>query len=127
MAQCAKVIKGLHDLAGKDKNAEVSIRSTAHELDIIRLAWERIESVLMAWEGDEGSDDELLERLRQNLEFGALIVAALAEDMSTFTKRPFTFTQRSKYVWSEKKFKDHQDRIRGQVSAMNLLVSVLKM
>ena len=127
VAQCAKVIKGLHDLAVKYKNAELSIRSTAHELDIIRLAWERIESALRSWEGNEDSDDELLQRLSQNLEFGALIVASLDEDMSTFTKRPFTFTQRSKYVWTEGKFKDHQDRIRGQVLAMNLLVSVLKM
>ena len=127
VAQCAKVIKGLHDLAAKYKNAELSIHSIAHELDIIRLAWERIEGALRSWEGNENSDDELLQRLSQNLEFGALIVTSLAEDMSTFAKRPFTFTQRSKYVWSEEKFRDHQDRIRGQVLAMNLLVSVLKM
>ena len=127
VAQCAKVIKGLHDLAAKYKSAELSIRATAHELDTIRLAWERIENTLRSWEGNEGSDDELLQRLNQKLDFGALIVASLDEDMTTFTKRPFTFTQRSKYVWTESKFKDHQDRIRGQVLAMNLLVSVLKM
>lgn len=126
-AQCAQVIKGLHDLAGKLKNAKLSIRSTAHELDIIRLAWERIESALRSWEGDEESDENLLQRLRLNLDFGRLIVSSLAEDMHSFTKRPLTFARRSKYVWSEEKFKGHQDRIRGQAGAMTLLVSVLKL
>ncbi len=131
VAQCAQVIKGLHDLAGKFRNAELSILSIANELDIIRLAWERIEGVLKSWEGMmeeiENSDHDLLARLRQNLTFGNLIISSLAEDMNTFTKRPFTFGQRSRYVWNEEKFRGHQDRIRGQVGAMNLLVSILKL
>lgn len=131
VAQCAQVIKGLHDLAGKFTNAELSILSIAHELDTIRLAWERIEVVLKTWEGMveafEDSDRDLLARLRQNLAFGDLTVSSLAEDMNTFAKRPFTFGQRSRYVWNEEKFRCHQDRIRGQVGAMNLLVSVLNL
>lgn len=131
VAQCAQVIKGLHDLAGKIRNAELSVLSIANELDIIRLAWERIEGVLKSWEGMTetiaDSDHDLLARLRQNLAFGDLILTSLAEDMNTFTKRSFTFGQRSRYVWNEEKFRGHQDRIRGQVGAMNLLVSVLNL
>ncbi|KAG6991419.1 hypothetical protein G7Y79_00052g087590 [Physcia stellaris] len=131
VAQCAQVIKGLYELAGKFKNAELSILSIAHELDIIALAWERIEGVLKSWEGMietmADSDHDLLARLRRNLAFGDLIVTSLAEDMSTFVKRPVTFGQRSRYVWNEERFRGHLDRIRGQVGAMHLLVSVLNL
>ena len=125
--QCAQVAKGLHDLASKLKNASLSILSTAHELDIIRLAWERIESSLRSWEGDDNSDRDLLQELRQKLDFGRLIVSSLADDLDAYRSRPYNLSQRSRYVWNEENFKGHQDRIRGQVAAMNLLVSVLKL
>lgn len=125
--QCAQVAKGLHDLAGKYKTAEISIRSTANELDIIRLAWDRIQTVLQSWEGSDDSDPDLLTELRLKLQFGQLVVSSLADDLGAFTNRPFSFIQRSKYVWNEGNFKGHQDRVRGQVAAMNLLVSVLNL
>ena len=46
VSECAKVIKGLHDLAGRLQGAEIVILSTASELDIVRLAWERLGLVL---------------------------------------------------------------------------------
>ena len=124
-SQCAQVIKGLHDLAGKIKTAELSIRSTTSELDIIRLAWERIEGILRSWEVVQESDEDLIQRLRQNLDFGTMVVSSLADVLDTFGTRPFTIRQRSRYVWNEERFKGHQDRVRGHVSAMNLLISVL--
>ena len=125
--QCAQVAKGLHDLAGKYKTAEMNIRSMANELDILRLAWERIESVLQLWEENDAADFDLLTELRLKLEFGSLVVSSLADDINAFIKRPFSFLQRTKYVWDEENFRGHQDRIRGQVAAMNLLVSVLNL
>lgn len=125
--QCAQVAKALHDLAGKYKTAEISILSTAHELDIIRLAWDRIQTVLQSWEGSEDSDPDLLKELCLKLQFGKFVVSSLADDIEAFTKRPFSFIKRSKYVWNEGNFRGHQDRIRGQVAAMNLLVSVLNL
>ena len=125
--QCAQVAKGLHDLAGKFKTAEISILSTAHELGIIRLAWERIESVLQSWEESDAADLDLLMELRLKLEFGSLIVSSLANDIDTFFKRPFSLLQRTKYVWNEETFRGHQERIRDQVAAMNLLVSALNL
>ena len=125
--QCVRVAKALHDLAGKYKTAEVNILSLANEVDIIRLAWERIESVLQLWEESDAADDGLLAELRLKLGFGNLVVSTLANDIDSFTKRPFSFLQRTKYVWDEETFRGHQDRIRGQVAAMNLLVSVLNL
>ena len=126
--QCAQVAKGLHDVAGKFKNAELSILSTAHELDIIRLAWERIENAIKSWEGTiQESDHNLVMEVRQKLEFGKLIITSLADDIEQFTKRPFNFARRSRYVWCEETFKGHQERIRGQVGAMTLLVSVMNL
>ena len=125
--QCARVAKGLHDLAGKYKTAEMNILSMANEVDILRLAWERIESVLQSWEECDAVDDGLLAELRLKLDFGRLVVSSLANDIDAFIKRPFGFFQRTKYVWDEENFRGHQDRIRGQVAAVNLLVSVLNL
>ena len=125
--QCAQVAKGLHDLAGKYKTAEMDILSMANELDILHLAWERIESVLQSWEQSDAADDGLLAELRLKLQFGNLVVSSLANDLDGFIKRPFNFLQRTKYVWDEENFRGHQDRIRGQVAAVNLLVSVLNL
>lgn len=125
--QYARVAKALHDITEKYKMAEISISSTAHELDIIRLAWERIEKVLQSWENLDVADYDLVTELRLKLDFGRVVVSSLADDIDAFKTRPFGFWQRSKYVWDEVNFKNHQDRIRGQVAAMTLLVSILNL
>ena len=125
--QCTRVAKALHDMAGKYKMAEISIISTAYELDIIRLAWERIENVLQSWENLDVTDHGLVNELRLKLGFGRVVVSSLADDIDAFKKRPLGFWQRSKYVWDKVNFKSHQDRIRGQVAAMTLLVSILNL
>ena len=96
--QCARVAKALHDIAGKYKMAELSIISTAHELDIVRLAWERIEKVLQSWENLDVADHSLVNELRLKLDFGRVVVSSLADDIDVLNKRPFGFSQRSKYV-----------------------------
>ena len=125
--QCAKTAKALHDLAGKYKTVEVSILCMAHELDTIRLAWERIDSILRSWEQSTDSDYILLTELRLKLDFGRLVVSSLADDIDALFNRPLGIFQRSKYIWNEENFKGHQERIRGQVAAMTMLVSVLNL
>ena len=125
--QCAQVAKALYDIAGKFKHAELTVMSAVQELDIIRLAWEKIEKILQDWDDGNESDADLLSRLHRQLDFGNMVMTALSKDLAAFEKRSYSLVQRSKVVWNEGLFKAHQHRIRGQVAAMNLLISVLSM
>ena len=125
--QCAQVAKSLHDLSGKFKDAHLTISSALQELEIIQLAWERIERLLRTWEESDGADAELLQRLFRQLEFGDMVMTALLGDMSEYQQGSYSFRQRSKIVWNDSLFRAHQDRIRGQATAMTLLLSVLQM
>ena len=125
--QCAQVAKALHDMSGKFKDAHMTISSALQELEIIQLAWERIERLLRTWEDNDGADAELLLRLSRQLEFGDMIMTALGEDISGYQRGSYSFRRRSKVVWNESLFRAHQDRIRGQATAMTLLLSVLQL
>ena len=123
--QCAQLGKILSDTAKKMKHAELEISSIISELEVIRLAWERVEQLLRAWPYE--LENDLLVRLRIQISFGDLVMNALAADVARMQKQKHGPTQRAKIVWNEALFKGHQDRLRGQLMAMNLLISVLNL
>ena len=125
--QCGQVARSLHDLIDKFKDTDMTMLSAAQELDIIRLAWERIGLVLSKWNESDEADTDLLQRLRRQLEFGNLVMGTLTEDLAALGQKSYIFSRRAKFIWNEQQFKLHHDRIRGQVAAMNLLLSVLQL
>lgn len=61
-----------------------------------------------------------------------MVISALVADLRPFvvdTSQPIRlgFRKKTQFVWDDRTFKDHQDRIRDQVSSMNLLISVLQL
>lgn len=134
--QCAQVAKFVHDLRGKFKDAHLTIVSAMQELNTVRVAWKRIEQVLRTWEDSNGADTELLQQLSQQIHLGVIILTALCDDLLAIEQKPSLFRQRKKLasfdrrariVWNEDLLKAHQDRIRGQAIAMNLLLSVIQL
>ncbi|KAL8791592.1 MAG: hypothetical protein Q9195_005797 [Heterodermia aff. obscurata] len=125
--QCAQVAKSLHDVSGKFKDAHLTISSAVQELDIIQLAWERIEHLLRTWVDDHGADTELLQRLSRQLEFGDIVMSALSDHINEYKQPPDSLRQKTKVVWNESLFRAHQERIRGQATAMTLLLSVVQL
>lgn len=129
--QCANVAKSLNDIAGRYKQAKLTILSLTQEVDTIELAWGRIRD----WSQVQtvaGTDVRFCERLDRSLEYGRLVMAALEQDLNAFKTANATdildFRRRSKVAfWSDQAFKDHQNRIRGQASAMSLLLQVLEL
>lgn len=103
------------------------------ELDILQLAWNRIEEWSRAKifrQIDENlAEADLLRRLDRSLGFGTMITSALEEDLTPFmnTTRSYSFSRRTKLIWNNGTFKAHRDRIRGQVMGMNLLISVINL
>ena len=127
--KCASVIKSLHEVAGKHKNAGIAVMSLVSEVDAIELAWTRIKEWAEAYSKDATVDMGLLNRLNRSLDCGALVMSALQNDISDYqiNGSKLSFRQRSKAVWNERALQDHQNRVRGQAVAMTLLLEVLKL
>lgn len=124
--QCGSVAKSLNDLAGKYKQASLSILSMAQEVDTIELAWSRIKN----WSeecSEAGLELTFLERLNRSIDCGTLVISALQQDLSEYTGMPEIngIKQRSKATWNERALRDHQHRLRGQATAMTLLLQAL--
>lgn len=125
--QCGKVAKSLHDLSAKFIDARLTILSATQELDIIRLAWERIQELLQTWEDNDTMDPDLLARLNRQVDIGGLVMTALSEDLSSYDLTSDSLGQSAKVVWNESILQGYQDMMRGQATAMTLLLSVLQM
>jgi hypothetical protein len=122
------VLNDLYSLSKRLRYAEVTLQSIASECETIQVAWEEIE----AWvknqptERDEGRQ-RLFARLNKSLLSGTMVFSKLEKDLKEFTNVPQSvgFFRRSKVVWNEPIFTQHQERIRGQVTAMTLLLQVI--
>lgn len=131
--KCAKVVQNLHELVGKYKQAEIEVKSMIHELDILQLAWNRIEgwsrAKILPQTDENLAEADLLRRLDRSLGFGAMIMSALEEELAPYmnTTRSYSFGRRTKLIWNNGAFQAHRDRIRGQVMGMNLLMSVINL
>ena len=126
MSQCVKVAKELHDLAERYKHAELEIVSAAEQCEIIRLAWQRIGTWCEHW---AEPDEELLQRLQRSGEVGNMMLSALEDDLSLLQvrERKAGFRRRARIVWDESLFQSHQNRIKDQVVALNLLLTVVEL
>lgn len=107
--------------------------------DSVQCAWRRIRHILEDWARSDmndnalDADQELLAQLHRSLEGGSLVISALNNDLQPYLSQPpfqhvnLGFKRRTRFVWNENAFRDHQDRIRDQVNSMTLLLSVLQL
>ena len=126
IVQCGSAIKSLNEIAAKYKQAELTLSSMIQEVDVIELAWKRIKEWFESYT-NEARDGELLERLDKSLKCGTMVISALQDDLLGYGSKKLGFMQRSRLNWNEKALRDHQDRIRGQVQAMSLLLQVIEL
>ena len=126
IVQCGSAIKSLNEIAAKYKQAELILSSMIQEVDVIELAWKRIKDWSESYTNEAG-DGELLERLDKSLKCGTNVISALQDDLLDYGSKKLGFMQRTRLNWNEKVLRDHQDRIRGQVQAMSLLLQVMEL
>ncbi|MCJ1390401.1 hypothetical protein MMC18_003260 [Xylographa bjoerkii] len=128
-AKCASVAQQLYDIAAKVKQAELTIRAVGEECEIIRLAWTRIEKWVLGWADDAAADLELLHRLHRSIETGSMIVSALEDSLLSIgdASKSRGLGWRSRVVWNENILEGHQQRIRGLVASVHLLLDVVRL
>lgn len=126
--KCASVAKSLNNLTNKHTKANLAIMAMNQELDTIGAAWSRIRGWYRHTKA-ETSEYELLNRLHKSLECGQLMAPALQDNLLPYrggTKK-LGFIRHSKAIWNENLLQAHQDRIRGQVVAVILLLQVIQL
>jgi hypothetical protein len=116
-------------ISQKLKQAKLTILSTVAECETIQTAWSAIERWARSQRGGTNIESELLERLNLSLVVGDMVVSTFKDDLTAWSRKSanLSFLGRSKIVWEENKFHQHQFRIRGQVSAMTLLIQVISL
>ncbi|KAL2048765.1 hypothetical protein ABVK25_010947 [Lepraria finkii] len=128
--QCVNVIQSLNDMVGKFNQAHLTIISIIQEVETIQMAWIRIRK----WSeehAEAGTDTNFFDRLDRSLDCGTLVMTALEHDLADYNinnaRTTIGFRQRLRVAWNETALLDHQNRIRGQVQAMSLLLQVLEL
>lgn len=126
--QLATVAKSLGDIAGKYKNAKLTVKALAQNLDVLQLTWTQIGRWFEAYAEDEVlCDDDLIRRVKGFLETGTLVMEALEQDLLAYNVETLNFKQRSKLIWNESTLEGHQIRIRDQTLSMNLFLQAMKL
>jgi hypothetical protein len=125
--QCASVVTTLHGLIETYKHAELAILSIAEECSTIQFAWRKIAEWADGNLHRVDDFEELGERLQRSIYCGELVMSALEEDIMAVTSNSSNFKRRIGVVWNKSIFVEHQTRLRGQVTALQLLIQILNL
>lgn len=125
-SHCAKVASQLHNIAGKNKATESSIRFTAEDCEALRLSWARIGKWCQYW-GEV--DDALLQWLHPALMIGRMVVSAVEHDVYNFRSalESSRLKRHPEATWNESIVRSHRDLLKGQVGDLSILLEAIKL
>ena len=133
--KCVSLVKTLNDVASKFKQSKLTVLSLVQQLEIVQLAWERIDRWSQAYtESGNGSgmhqeDEKLFQRLQTSIEVGYMVIEALEEDLLHISRQIDNLGLRGKMsiVWNENALNAHRDRLGHQVQAMTCLLQTVNL
>ncbi|KAF2111029.1 hypothetical protein BDV96DRAFT_650631 [Lophiotrema nucula] len=123
----AGIAKSLNGLRETYKSAELSILSIAEECGTIELAWRQIQRWANANLAAIDDCESIAEQLQRSIYCGELVMAALEEELSKATASTSRIARGLKMAWNDKSLAEHQMRIRGQVTSLQLLLQVISL
>lgn len=123
-------IKDLSQLKGQYKEADVRIRLLIGELSTVKSALTQIND-WTHYLDDTHRQADVVEALKVSLEGCQLAIDALAEEVRTLLKGAMPdsslgFRIRARYAWSEVSLNDHENRMRAQIAALQLLLKAVQ-
>lgn len=123
-----KTIRDLSDLRAQYTDANLRIRLLVQELSTIKSALSQINDWAHFLD-DNHNQAELKDALQVALDGVELAMGALAEevhalvhDTSTSANADLSFRGKTRFAWNEQNMKEHENRLRAQVSALQLLL-----
>lgn len=122
-----QTVAGLATLRGKFNSADLTIRSLIGELTTIKSAITQLEDWARYNACEAPEHNEYDEGLNVALDGCRAVMEVLSEDISSLTKSAagegsVGFRTRVRVVWNDEAMKDHQERLRAQVLALQLLL-----
>jgi hypothetical protein len=124
-----KVIVVLRDLASTYRQVAMSIRSLTNECKTIAVAVERLQDWIESQADETAVDSRIWNQLRESLDYGELVVNALEEELRPLsdTRAVNGFRRKTKAMWALQTLKIHEDRVRGQVGGLTLLLQIVNL
>ncbi|KAL8917418.1 MAG: hypothetical protein Q9172_005857 [Xanthocarpia lactea] len=123
-----KTIRGLSDLRAQYTDANVRIRLLIKELSTIKSSLNQINDWAHFLD-DTHNQAELRDALHVALDGVDLAMGALAEEVQTLvddisadSNVHLGLRAKTKYAWNEQNMREHENRLRAQVSALQLLL-----
>lgn len=124
----SQTVAGLATLRGKFNNADLTIRSLIGELTTIKSAVTQLDDWAKYNARDSAEHNDYDEGLDVALEGCRAAMDVLSEEVSFLTQNTtgngtsIGFRTKVKVVWNEEIMQGHQERLRAQVLALQLLL-----
>lgn len=129
LPQCIQAAKELYDLRARYKDASVLITAIYSESMVIAASLSQIQNLLH--HDALQSKPQLLETFDRAITGCRVVYGCLDEEVRDLVLRAenenLRFTDRAKFLWKEDTFKELLTQIRGQQSALSLLIQGLQM
>ncbi|PSN64119.1 hypothetical protein BS50DRAFT_576728 [Corynespora cassiicola Philippines] len=129
---CAGVMTGLQHLVGTYQQSDNIILSVLDECENLKLAW----LFIRRWVESQRDQPEelaaaLIDRFKKSIASGKQLMEALEKDIERAKNdepgRLQKYKRKTYIVWKVKAFSEHQERIRGQIEALTLLIVILRL
>ncbi|KAJ5873529.1 uncharacterized protein N7473_013402 [Penicillium subrubescens] len=129
----ASTVGGLRQLTGKLREADFTIQSLIQELACIRTALTSLKEWLRIHRSGSGRDGPKFDELDQDLAIAMdgcrVIMDVLSYEVFELVQSAeesggINFKTRMKIVWNEDTMRGHQEKLRAQVQALQLLLQV---
>ena len=124
-----KVIVVLRDLASTYKQVAMSIRSLTNECKTIAVAVERLQDWIESQADATTIDSKIWNQLKESLDYGELVVNVLEQELRPMSdiRAVNGFKRKVKAMWALQALKIHEDRVRGQVGGLTLLLQIVNL
>lgn len=130
----AAITKCAHTLArlrGRLQEADITLRLLLAELSAIKAALVQVEDWANYNSTNAPVNENLANGFSESLEGCQLAMELLGEEVTRlaagFANSEDDFGARIRTVWNESSMKDHQQRLHGQISALQLLLQAVQM
>ncbi|KAJ4991637.1 hypothetical protein SVAN01_02752 [Stagonosporopsis vannaccii] len=129
LPQCIQSAKQLYDLRERYKDASVLITAIYSESMVIAASLSQVQNLLQ--HDSISQKPQLLETFDRALTGCRVVYGCLEEEVRDLVEKAqrndLRFKDRAKYLWKEDTFKELLTQIRGQQSALSLLIQGLQM
>lgn len=122
-------VHGLNQLYGKYKNADLTIQSLIQELNCIGMALSSLKEWIRINSTNNPEPEEYNNDLAIALEGCRVVMDVVSQDVFDLVKseqedQATGLRIRLRVVWNEETMKGHQEKLRAQVTALQLLLQV---